>query len=189
MTARRSIESQFHMEVKMNTRSMICLLGLGVAMPAVGLAQSESTVGVYGSWWDTDEADDAFGIGAKGRLGMFELRGTYYEDLTSNSIVEVEAMPIDAGVAFNFAPDMAINPFVGAGVSYFLLDTNVGDIDDEVGWYAVVGGELGMAEGISLMAELMYRDVEGTVEDGGVTSQPDIDLSGITANVGAAWRF
>ena len=176
----------------MNTRSMVCLLALGAVTPAAALAQSETSFGVFGSYWDTDDADDAFGIGAKGRFGMFELRGTYYEDLTSDSVIEVEAIPIEAGVAFNFAPDMAINPYVGAGVSYFLLDTNIGDIDDEVGWYAVLGGEFGMAEGISLMAEVMYRDVEGTVEDFSAaefTGSPDIDLSGVAANVGAAWRF
>lgn len=179
----------------MNTRSLAYLVAIGTAgaaIPAVGLAQSEPSFAVFGSYWDTD-IDETTGIGLKARFGMFDLRATYYDDATGDDGVEVEAIPIEAGVAYNFAPHLAVNPYVGAGVSYHLLDSNEGSIDDEVGWYAVVGGEFGMTEGISFMGELMYRDVDGTVEDlsDGLAVRDDVsaDLSGFAVNLGAAWRF
>lgn len=179
----------------MNTRSLAYLVAIGAtgaAIPTVGLAQSEPSFAVFGSYWDAD-IDSTTGIGVKGRLGMLDLRATYYEDATGDDGVEVEAIPIEAGVAYNFAPHLPVNPYVGAGVSYHLLDSNEGSVDDEVGWYAVVGGEFGMTEGISFMGELMYRDVDATIEDrsDGFLVQDDVsvDLNGFAVNLGAAWRF
>lgn len=182
----------------MDARWGMGLLAIAMATPAAGIAaEGGSNVSVFGSYWNTDEADDTWGGGAKARFGMFELRGTYYEDVTADtgpsSRVKIQDIPIEAGVAFNFAPDNPINPYVGAGVSYHLLDSNVGNVDDEVGWYAVVGGEFGMTQGLSLMGEVMYRGVESTVKDlsGGsfISDRANIDLSGFGANVGVAWRF
>ncbi len=182
----------------MNSRLMLCLLAVGTALPAAALAQGGNSVGAFGSYWNTDQGGDTWGGGVKGRFGMFELRATYFDDVTRDRggalrAIKIQDVPVDAGVAFNFAPQMPINPYVGAGVSYHLLDSNIGNIDDEVGWYALLGGEFGMAEGMSLLAEVTYRDVTGTVKDlsGGtlIQDRTNVDLSGFGANVGVAWRF
>lgn len=170
----------------MNTRSYVLALALGAAVPTAALAQAESSMGVYGSWWDTDDANDAWGVGVKGRIGMFELRGTWYDKFDVRSGVEIESIPIEAGIAWNFAPHLAVNPYVGAGVGYHFMDTNLGSVDDEVGWYAVLGGEFGMPAGFAMIGEVMYRDVDATLENG---FREKVDLSGFAVNIGAGWRF
>ncbi len=127
----------------MKNRLLLCLLATGAMVPAAGYAQGESSLALYGSYWDTEDADDTWGAGATWRWGVLELRGTYYEDVTSDRDgldIEVEDIPIEAGAAWSFAPESNFNPYISGGVSYHILDTNVGDIDDEFGWYGVLGG-------------------------------------------------
>lgn len=176
---------------------------LAILLPGASFAQAESSIGVFASFWDTDQGDEAWGGGAKVRAGIFEARATYYADVSADtnpkiSGLDVSSIPIEVGLAYNFAPEFVFNPYVGAGVSYYFLDTDVGSIDDEFGWYAVVGGEFGMASGFSVLAELQYRWVEGSVsadagdfEDTTITvgRNVDLDLSGIAVNLGVAWRY
>jgi hypothetical protein len=157
---------------------------------------------VFGSYWNTQDADEALGAGAKARLGRFvELRGTYYSDVTADTEperfdFEVSAIPLEAGLRFDFAEGEAFSPYVGGGASYIMLDTTEGDIDDEVGYYAVLGAEFGnRPSGLSFMAEAIYRNVEATVtedEDGfpdDVRDDVILRLDGLGVNAGLVWRF
>lgn len=158
--------------------------------------------GVFGAYWDTDEADEALGVGAKLRLGRFvELRGTYFSDVTADTDperfdFEVSAIPLEAGLRFDFAEGEAFSPYVGGGAGYYLLDTSEGDIDDEVGWYAVLGAEFArQPSGLGFMAEAIYRGMEATVtedEDGfpdDIRDDVAINLDGLGINAGLVWRF
>ena len=163
---------------------------------------SASDFGLFGSYWNTQDADEALGAGAKVRLGRFvELRGTYYSDVTADTEperfdFEVSAIPIEAGLRFDFAQGAAFNPYIGGGASYIMLDTTEGDIDDEVGYYAVLGSEFGQqGSGLSFMAEAIYRNVEATVVEDEDGFPDDIDedvglrLDGLGVNAGIVWRF
>jgi hypothetical protein len=158
--------------------------------------------GVYGAYWNTQDADEALGAGAKVRLGRFvELRGTYFSDVTADTEperfdFEVSAIPLEAGLRFDFAEGSAFSPYIGGGASYIMLDTTEGDIDDEVGYYAVLGSEFGQrGSGLSFMAEAVYRNVEATVtedEDGfpdDVRDDVILRLDGLGVNAGVVWRF
>lgn len=167
-----------------------------LAGSTAAIAQGEMSLGVFGSYWDHEDADGSWGIGAKGRFGYVELRGTYYgdadTDILQGTTFQLSTFPVDVGLAFNFAADSPLNPYIGAGGSYYFMDTNAGDVDDEVGWYLLVGGEMGMTQGLSFMLEGTYRSVEATIKPGqGATLITDskLNIDGFGANAGVVWRF
>ncbi|HEX3127892.1 MAG TPA: outer membrane beta-barrel protein [Thermoanaerobaculia bacterium] len=157
---------------------------------------------VFGAYWDTQDADQGLGGGAKLRLGQYvELRGTYFSDVTADTDperfdFEVSAIPLEAGLRFDFAPNEAFSPYIGGGASYVMLDTTEGDIDDEVGWYAVLGAEFArQPSGLGFMVEGIYRGVEATVteDDDGfpdhVHDDVNLNLDGFGVNAGLVWHF
>jgi Sex factor F TraW protein N terminal len=171
-------------------------------MAALALLASPATavdLGAYGAFWDTEDADQALGAGAKVRFGIFELRGTYFSDVTADTEpesqdFEVSAIPLEAGLAFRFADTPRFSPYVGGGAGYYLLDTTAGDIDDEVGYYAVLGTDLSGPAGLGFMVEGLYRSMEATVRGDlddvpGVDDDVDIQLGGFGINAGLIWRF
>ena len=178
------------------------ILFAAAALAILAGPASAADFSVFGSYWNTQDADEAVGAGAKVRLGRFvELRGTYFSDVTADTEperfdFEVSAIPLEAGLRFDFAEDSAFNPYVGGGAGYYLLDTTEGDIDDEVGYYAVLGSEFGQRDsGLSFMAEAIYRNVEATVtedEDGfpdDIRDDVILRLDGLGVNAGIVWRF
>lgn len=177
-----------------------------LAMPAEG-----SDLVVFGSYWDTSDMGNTAGAGVKFSLGSgplaFEVRGTYYPDLQEdfrdvidpgNELIpikfEVQGIPIDLGVNWNFARGEPINFFLAGGGTYFMLDTNAFEIDDEFGFYAGTGLEVGSGS-MSFYAEALYRSVEGSIRgelegsDFVLDDAFDIDLSGITINAGVSLHF
>jgi opacity protein-like surface antigen len=159
---------------------------------------SAADFGLFGSYWDTSDADEALGGGVKLNFARFlELRATYFSDVTADTTpesrdFEVKAIPLEAGLVFKFAPGERFTPYIGGGAGYYLLDTNRGDIDDETGWYAVAGADIKTERGIGFMAEAIYRSMEATVRDDDPTDIIDrvnIDLGGFGVNAGLVWSF
>jgi opacity protein-like surface antigen len=179
------------------------ILCVAAALTILAVPAAKATdFGVFGSYWTTEDADDALGAGAKLRLGRFvELRGTYFSDVTADTDperfdFEVSAIPLEAGLRFDFAENEAFSPYVGGGASYYLLDTSEGDIDDEVGWYALVGAEFArQPSGLAFMAEAIYRGIEATVTEDNdgfpddVRDDVNLNLDGLGVNAGIVWRF
>ena len=191
----------------MMKKTVLCLAIFALLVTAPSAFAGE--LGLYGSYWDTDALGETAGGGAKWAFGdgpvQFELRGTYYPDLSEDfgqlvdngtGNFEVEAIVPEAGVTFGFGPGTNFRPYAGGGVSYFLLDTNRYDVDDEVGFYGVVGAEIGAESGgVAFFVEGAYRWVEATVEneddidDIGLQEDVDLDLNGPTINAGVVFRF
>ena len=183
----------------------------GLVLTAAPAAAGE--LAVYGSYWDTSDLAESAGVGVKLGLGSgllgFEARLGYYPDLTEEfrDVVdeafeddldfEVEVRPIDLGITLNFAQSEPIQPFLVGGGSYYLIDTNVLDVDDEFGYY--VGGGLRVGgDSFGFYAEALYRQIEGSID--GEIDEPgdlndvfvddfDLDLSGVNVNAGVSWRF
>jgi hypothetical protein len=164
-----------------------------------------SGITVGGAYWDTKDLDEGVGGTAKLTLGRyFELRGSYFSDLTSDTSperfdFELRAIPVEAGLAWHFAEDAPFSPYVGGGAGYYFLDTTEGEIDDELGWYAVVGGDFGrMSSGVSFNVEAIYRNMEATVREnrddtlpdsGDIDDKVNLDIGGFGVNAGVTWRF
>lgn len=174
------------------------------AIAALGLLSAPAVAADFtamGSYWNTKDADEALGAGAKLRFGIVELRGTYFSDVTADTEperfdFEVSAIPLEAGLAFKFAENERFSPYIGGGAGYYLLDTTEGDIDDEVGYYAVLGTDFGVGatENLAFNVEAIYRNMEATVR-GDLDDDPDVDdevdfqLGGLGINAGVVWRF
>lgn len=190
--------------------SMVTLL-LAAAVPATA-----SELALFGSYWKTEDFDETAGGGLRIGFGsgvvQFELRGTYYPDLTEdlNELLdtddsplddfELKAIPAEAGILINFAQGSSVSPYIGGGATYYLLDTNLGEVDDEAGFYVVGGLRAGgTSGGVGFLAEVMYRNVEGSVtfdpedfediDDVDFEDDFALDLSGFAANVGIVFRF
>jgi hypothetical protein len=184
----------------MQFRKTIKLLGLFLCVMGIGgMALADSGLGVFGAYWSTDDADEGFGLGAKLSLGAdpvyFVARGTFYQDLLDDDEagdIELQAIPVDAGLEFGGDMSESLRLFAGGGVSYCFLELDgVGELDDEVGWYVNGGIELRLSERLSLFGEVIWRGIEGTVEDddlGEITGDVDLDLSGFGAHVGLVFR-
>ncbi|MGH9382616.1 MAG: hypothetical protein ACRD2Z_18720 [Thermoanaerobaculia bacterium] len=173
------------------------------AVLVAGAPALAGDLGLLGSYWDTDALGETAGGGVRYAIGdaalRLELRGSYFPDLTEDfselvddgsGEIEVEAIVPEAGIAYNFAPGGSTQFYLGAGLSYYLLDATDFELDDEVGYYGVAGLNLGgRGDGPAFLVEVMYRSVEGTVEDEDLVRDVDVDLSGPAANIGVLFRF
>ena len=178
-----------------------------------------SDFAVFGSYQDTEDLEDTVGGGIKTNFGevfQLELRATYLPDLTEDfaSFVDdpgedpgrftndIEAIPLDAGLKYNFAPGAGVNPYVGGGGTYWLLDAERGEVDDEAGFYVEGGLEFSRAAGgMGFFAEAIYRDVEATVSrdpenfddlddvEFDRIRERDLDVGGLGVNAGLIWRW
>ena len=193
------------------------VLASALAFLVVGGAPAMATdLNLFGSYWQTGDFDDTFGGGVRLGFGdgpvQFELRGSYFPDIAEDfeqlfdsdsefeDQFEITAIPLEAGVTFNFGGSETFNPYIGGGASYILLDTDIGEVDDEVGFYVVGGFKAARDDGgVGFFAEAIYRNIEGQVnfdpedfddvDDVDFDDDFDLDLAGIGANVGIVFRF
>lgn len=167
---------------------------------------------VYGSMWDAKDVDNVGGGGAGlawplGEMLDIEARASYYEELQSEPFDDylfegdtpfeqsgLKVLPLEVGTRFNFNRDEGkVHPYLGAGLGYYALDSDVGNLDDEVGFYGSAGSSFGNGAGVEFFAEFNYRFVEGTVsdfgdlDDDGFDDEFDIDLGGPLGSVGVLW--
>jgi hypothetical protein len=178
---------------------------------------SATDFSLFGSYWDTDVAGDTAGGGIMlgfpiNELFAIELRGTYFEELTDDPLeaafdsddpvfqeAGIQAIPLEAGVRFTFSEGAMFRPHIGGGFSYFLLDSDFGEISDELGYYAAVGATVGDGEGTDFFFEGTWRKATAEVEldpqqlddidDIDVDDHADVDLDGVGVNLGLRWYF
>lgn len=177
----------------MNARRIVTLLAVLMLFSAPTWANSFSA---YGSYWDTDEADASWGGGVRygftlAKMLELEFHGTYYpqfrNDEFSGEEIDVTAIPIDGGLKFDFMPDKAVNPFIGVGVTYYLLSTHPGEVDDTTGLYLDAGLDFGGTDTTRFFAEIMWRKVDTSISIESFES--DVKLDGFSLSAGATWRW
>lgn len=184
----------------MNARKSLTSLLMTMFLGALAGPAAAAEIGVFGSYWDTADADEAIGFGTRLRFGIVELRGTYFQDVTADTVedeegIDVRAIPIEVGFALKLAQDAAVSPYLGGGGGYYLLDANDFDVDDEVGWYAVAGADFGRhSSGMAFNVEAIYRSMEATVREASdglpeVDEEVGLDLGGLGLNAGVVFRF
>ena len=188
-----------------------------LAAAALAVPATATDFALFGSFWDTDVAGDTAGGGISmgipfGQTLGLELRATYFEELSDDPLsnafdsddpvfrdVGINVTPLELGLRFNFAPDSSFRPYVSGGVGYFLLDSDFGEVKDEVGYYAAVGLNFGDAEGASFFVEGNYRKAEGEVQldpddledvdDIDIEDHATFDIDGAGVNAGIRWSF
>ena len=200
-------------------RKALAMLGLVALAGAPAVA---SDLSLYGSGWDPDGIEEAFGGGASFHIGDsfgIDLRGTYYQNAEADNIEigpnedddpevfgDLQMIPVEALLRFDFNNDGPANFYVGGGVSYIFLDIEDGpDVDDETGWIGLVGARFGDPGGVNFFIEGAYRGVEATVrsedlndffdDDDGTDFGDEFDedvalnLDGALINLGVVWTF
>jgi opacity protein-like surface antigen len=192
----------------------VAFLGL-CALPA--LAQG-SAFTLYGAYTDPKDGGNAFGGGLGFEWGILQIRGTYFDDVKAKDFEnsgcppvcvfghpKISDIPVEVGLKFRFPSDV-VTPFLGGGVGYHFLrlsnnnalDANGNrlhdEINDEVGWYAMLGADFMTSSNFGIFVEGNYRWIRGTVKSRGnqiigVRDRVDLQLGGPGANVGLVWRF
>ena len=204
------------------SKSRIFPLALSLALVLLAPAASFAAgFTLFGSYWDTDQLGDTagagivFGIPVGGNFDL-DLRASYYEELEDQSFDaflddvfdddrnplvanSLEVTPLEIGLKYNFNPGEVVNFYLGGGGGYYLLDNSRFDVDDEFGYYAVVGFTAGDPDGTAFVLEGVYRKVEGSVvndpsslddvDDLDFNNAVDVDLDGIALNAGVIFRF
>ena len=156
----------------------------------VGAGVSYGGMGVFVSQWSPDEGDDTIGGGAKFELGSdtvgLEIRGSYFDEDFLTII------PADVGLVLHLPlGDSQLGLYAMGGGSWYFLDADNVDVDDEIGWYAGGGVKLALGEGLAIFAEAQYRSLEWTAEGDDVNEieDNDIDYSAMTYNAGLLFEF
>lgn len=177
------------------------VLTVASVLALVALPSLAGGIGVSYSGWDTDEAGNDQGGGVKiafdlGKAVDFEIRAAMLESLGligQGEVVKIEATPVDVGLSYGFRPDATVQPFLGGGVTYALLNGKVDSlatiqIDEEVGYYAVGGLDIGVTERFAVFGEAIYRDTSAEVTSDGFLNRDfqdyGLDLGGVGFNVG-----
>jgi hypothetical protein len=129
---------------------------------AAGLAQADTSLTAYGSYWDADTSGTGAGLQLKKTFlafGAVELSGGYVDFNDINT----EMIPLE--VAINARLPFFISPYAGVGAGYYIFNTDISGLDDNPGTFAQLGIEATFLM-VGLMAEVRYNDLDGTYFDG-----------------------
>ncbi len=183
----------------------VALLALAAFAPTP--AARAADLSLMGSWWDTSDLGEAAGVGVRvswqfSKATMLDIGAHYFEELTEGTELDdlgdldfdqifeedgLQVIPIEAGV--RFGPG---GFYAGLGLSYYLLDAPSGvEIDDELGYYGILGWEFGKPRGFRVFVEGKYRVIEGDI-GADITDVLDtitVDLGGLSLNVGVTFRL
>jgi len=172
----------------------LCAVGALIFTVLASAPASAGSFGVYGAYWDAKDPDSSWGVGA--RVGFdfvkyleLEFHGTYYGDFGQDILgtsVDMRAIPVDGGLRINFLPEKVVNPYVGAGFTYYFLDVSDGSVDNTTGWYAEGGLEIGKGN-TKFMMEAVWRKMDTSVSLDAFDF--DTTFDGITAQVGVNWTW
>ena len=183
-------------------------LALGL-LALLAAPASAGGIGMHAGWLDTDQAGDDAGFGLLFNFDVatrvqIQLRGTDFRELTINASdantendFKFQATLLDLGFIYRFTKDTRkFTPYVGGGGTYYFLDStpdSTGRLNDEYGWYGIVGLDLPIHRRWSIYVEGMWRDAKMTIkgDDLGLGGPVDvgINLNGPQANAGIAFSW
>jgi hypothetical protein len=149
-------------------------------------------LGAFGSSLNSNDLGQGYGGGAK-----LELNPVDWISLDGRASwirfadTEVDMVPLEVAALVNF-PSLGerIVPYVGAGAGYYFFDAKDADLDNQVGFFPVVGLEIGLWRA-SLLAEARWLFLQTDVESarGELQNLREADVDGLGINVGLLLRF
>ena len=119
--------------------------------------------------------------------------------------VTFECVPVEAGLVLMLPLGDAFTIYGGPGVGYYWYNLNINehstrhghhyreeydddiDLEDDFGWYALVGVNFRLAPHFSIFGEARYTDTETKLED--VDNAAKIDCSGVGFQAGLMFDF
>ena len=168
-----------------------------LAVGTVSLGKSGAEFGVFGTYLDSKDFGDGFGGGLKLEMNPInwlavDARVSYvrFDDL-GNARVKVDMVPIEITGLLNLPlADERIVPYAGVGVGYYFIDPDKGSLDNNVGFFPLLGLEIGDPS-CSLMVEarwlFLQSDVDRAEAEFQHLSKAKVDSIGI--NLGLIARF
>ena len=174
----------------MNERRLIGLALialLAVVTGGCGSTGSGTELGFFGTYLEGSDFGEGYGGGVKLELNPIDMisidgRVSYIEFDR-----DVEAVPLEVAGLLNLPLFWEhFVPYAGVGVGYYFLDHDDVDLDDEWGYFPLLGVEVGFQK-FSLMAEARYILLETDVDDG--IDSGKVDMEGLGINLGAIIRF
>ena len=186
------------------------LLALVLVPLAFAAGDGAGGLGVFGSWWDSQDYGALYGGGVRFGAEIFsglalEARASYLvsedrDDVVEGRLVstEMELVPLDAAVTWTLDVSDALKPYVGAGAGYYLknVDWKADDVIDEaddkdsVGYFALAGLNVVLGN-VVLFGEAKYNVVQNDDEwrwQGSDVEQQN-SLDGFAANIGLKLAF
>ena len=145
----------------------------------------------FGSYWDHADLDGVWGGGVGLSIPLFteyvrlDGRAYFFEKVDLERGDDLAILPLDLGLQVHILPNKTVDPYFLGGVSYVYVDTDVIDLDSDIGGY--VGAGLDWSIGTSMFkifGEVLYRFATIDRNFG-----EDIDVSGFTGNVGVKLHF
>ena len=186
------------------------LLALVLVPLAFAAGDGAGGLGVFGSWWDSQDYGALYGGGVRFGAEIFsglalEARASYLVSEDRDDVVEgrnvsteMELVPLEAAVTWTLDVSDALKPYVGAGAGYYLknVDWKADDVIDEaddkdsVGYFALAGLNVVLGN-VVLFGEAKYNVVQNDDEwrwQGSDVEQKN-SLDGFAANVGLKLAF
>lgn len=187
-------------------------LAMTMAVLMATAVHAENGWGVGAQYWSTKDASDEVGIAGRVSVEMAEgalldFRLAWFNDIADTLGVyeaDLEVIPAEIAFLLEHMLDERKTIYGGLGVGYYMTDATITlpdrrranlDPDDEVGYFAVIGGDFTLssdgkdygATRTSLFVELMYRVVEVesvTLELGESVTIDDAKLDGFVGSLG-----
>ncbi len=182
-------------------KTCMCAVAVALSMGLVSVATADSEWGIFGSYWSAADGDDGVGGGVKVGIEMVErvqldLRYSAVNNLIDTDLADLDVQPLEFGLLYSIPAGENMEPYIGVGGGYYLMDGDVkgydADVDDEFGFYLSAGLEVILSRSkaqygqttTKLFLEAMYRFVD--VNDMKVSGSglDDADLSGLGAQAG-----
>ena len=169
--------------------TLLAILSVSVAGCAHG---SGLEFGAFASSLDSDDLGEGYGGGAKLELNPIDLvsvdaRASYIRF----SDADIDMVPLEVAGLVNFAMLAEhIVPYAGVGVGYYLFDGDGADLDDEVGFFPLVGLEIGL-QPVSLLIEGRWLFLEADVDsaEAELDNLTEATVDGFGVNMGLIFRF
>ena len=192
-------------------KAILGVLSILVLVPlAFAAGDGAGGLGVFGSWWDSQDYGALYGGGVRFGAEIFsglalEARASYLvsedrDDVVEGRLVstEMELVPLEAAVTWTLDVSDALKPYVGAGAGYYLknVDWKADDVIDEaddkdsVGYFALAGLNVVLGN-VVLFGEAKYNVVQNDDEwrwQGSDVEQQN-SLDGFAANIGLKLAF
>jgi hypothetical protein len=105
---------------------------------------------------------------------------------------DVDMVPIELTSAYQFETDSSVSPYLGAGVGYYFLSANRGNLEDDFGIQIYGGLKVELKGNFDFFAELNWLFLEADTDSVAAKdfgNKSKVDLDGVGLNLGLVHRF
>lgn len=155
-------------------------------------AGSLVAAGLFGTHLDSDDLGGGYGGGVKLEVKPTDVLSVdgraswiYFDDF------KIHMIPLEADLRLNL-PLLGerILPYAGVGGGYYMFEADDVDLDNDVGYFPLVGLEVGFQR-VAIFGEARWlflkTDVDSALDE--LKNLNEADIDGLGVNVGLLFRF